>query len=144
MEVFRTHPELRFDPRYNRAGAGIGGGSDAIMFRAFLDGDFRVRYRPDMAITHSVDAWKLKRSYFLRLHYRDGRRKGRFEAPVYDQSIQGVPPFMVRQAIQKTIGALRYWFTGRPDSVRQAMNAAHVFGMMAGLRRRWKENDVNF
>ena len=58
MEVFRARPDLRYPPRYNRAGAGIGGGSDAIRFRALLNGGYRIRYRPDMAITHSVDEWK--------------------------------------------------------------------------------------
>ena len=80
----------------------------------------------------------MKRRYFLRLHYRDGLRKGRFEAPAYDQSIQGVPPFMIRQAFSKTLQALRHWLTGQPDAVRQAMNATHAYGMMVGLRRRWK------
>lgn len=139
MALLRTHPDLRFDQRYNRAGAGIGGGSDAIMFRVFLERNFRIRYRPDMVITHSVDAWKLKRSYFLKLHYRAGLRHGRFEQSAYPRNLFGVPSFMFRQALQKSVRALILWLTGQPGSVRQAMNASHVFGMMAGLHRRWKE-----
>lgn len=139
MALFRDDPELRFDQRYNRAGAGIGGGSDAIMFRVFLDRKFKMRYRPDMAITHSVDPWKLRRGYFLRLHYRAGLRQGRFELNTYPRAILGVPPFMLKQALQKSARAFLMGLTARPGTLRQAMNASHVFGMMAGLHRRWKE-----
>ena len=46
---------LRFDVRYNRAGNGIGGGSDAIMFRTLLECGAKIRYRHDMVIEHIVD-----------------------------------------------------------------------------------------
>ncbi len=139
MRLFRDDPTLRFDQRYNRQGVTAGGGSDAIMFRALLDRQVPMRYRPEMVVDHFVEEWRLHRRYFLRLHYRDGLRKGRFEVPAYERSIQGIPPFMVRQAIEKTIRALGYWLTGHPSAVRQGMNATHVFGMMTGLRRRWQE-----
>lgn len=142
MALFRDNPELRFDQRYNRAGAGIGGGSDAIMFRVLLDRKFRMRYRPDMAILHSVDPWKLKRGYFLRLHYRAGLRQGRFELGHYPRSFLGVPPFMLKQALQKSARAFLMSLAGRPGALRQAMNASHVLGMIAGLHRRWKETNA--
>ena len=141
MERFRTNPDLRFDQRYNRAGVGIGGGEDVIMFQAFLERNFRIRYRPDMVITHSVDSWKLKRSYFLRAHFRAGLRHGRFERRAYARDIFGVPPFMLTQAIMKSARALVMWLTGQPGDIRQAMNACHAFGMMVGLHRRWKETN---
>lgn len=136
MEVFRANPELRFDQRYNREGIGIGGGSDAIMFRTFLKGNYKIRYRPDMAITHLVDGWKLKRSYFLKLHYRSGLRQGQFRLPNYPKTLLGVPPFLISQLLKHCLKALGLMLTGKPGMVRQAMNASNTLGLIVGYRRR--------
>lgn len=136
MEIFRADPALRFDPRYNREGVGIGGGSDAIMFRTLLKGNYRIRYRPDMSITHLVDEWKLKRSYFLKLHYRAGLRQGRFRLPAYSKTLFGFPPFLVRQFLNQSLKTFGVLLTGKPRLVRQAMNASNALGVMMGYRRR--------
>jgi glycosyltransferase involved in cell wall biosynthesis len=136
MEVLRAHPELRFDPRYNREGAGIGGGEDAVMFRRFLDANYRIRYRPDMAITHSVDTWKLKRRYFLILHYRAGLRQGQFRLPSYPKTFQGIPPFLVFQLLKHCLRTLGLMLPGKSGLVRQAMNASNTLGLIVGYRRR--------
>jgi len=136
MEVFRANPELRFDQRYNREGVGIGGGSDAIMFRTFLKGNYKIRYRPDMAITHLVDGWKLKRSYFLKLHYRAGLRQGQFRLPDYPKTLFGLPPFLVRQFLSQSMKTFGILLTGKPRLVRQAMNASNALGVIVGYRRR--------
>lgn len=136
MEVLRAHPELRFDPRYNREGAGIGGGSDAVMFRAFLGAGYRIRYRPDMTITHSVDPWKLKRRYFLTLHYRAGLRQGEFRLPHYPKTVFGIPPFLLPQFVRHCANAAKRTLPGRSGWVRHAMNATHALGLIAGYRRR--------
>ncbi len=77
MRLFRDDPTLRFDHRYNREGADVGGGEDAIMFRTLLSRGTKIRYRPDMVVRHYVESRRLKRSYFLTLHYRSGLRHGR-------------------------------------------------------------------
>ncbi len=136
MEVLRTHPELRFDPRYNREGAGVGGGSDAVMFRTFVNAGYRIRYRPDMAITHSVDPWKLKRRYFLNLHYRAGLRQGQFRLPHYPNTVLGIPPFLVPQLFRHCVKAAGRALPGRSGWVRQAMNASNTLGLIVGYRRR--------
>src|SRR5512139_3768556 len=79
MRLFRHDPGLRFDQRYNREGVEVGGGEDDAMLRTLLDRGTRVRYRPDMAVLHAVEPWRLRRSYFLRLHYRAGLRHGRHQ-----------------------------------------------------------------
>ena len=136
METLRANPELRFDSRYNREGAGIGGGSDAVMFRAFLDGNYKIRYRPDMTITHFVDAWKLKRSYFVRLHYRAGIRQGQFRMPTFPRTIMGTPPFLIGQFFKLCLKTLSLIITRKPGQVRQAMNASNALGVIVGYRRR--------
>jgi len=136
VEVLRAHPELRFDSRYNREGAGIGGGSDAIMFRTFVNANYRIRYRPDMAITHLVDTWKLKRSYFVKLHYRAGLRQGQFRLPNYPKAVLGIPPFLIFKFLKHCLKTLGLMLPGKTGLVRQAMNASHTLGLIVGYKRR--------
>jgi hypothetical protein len=136
MRLFRNDPGLRFDKRYDRVGNVVGGGEDAAMFRALLERRARIRYRPDMAVLHAVEPWRLQRRYFLRLHYQAGVRSGRFELPDYPRTLLGVPPFMVSQFLGQGMRTLKLAMTGRPGWMRQAMNVAHALGSLQGYRRR--------
>lgn len=135
-ELFRSEPLLRFDPRYNRVGADVGGGEDGIMFRTLLDRGTRIRYRPDMKVLHAVDDWKLRRSYFLKLHYRAGVRCGRYQLPTYARTLFDVPPFLVSQLVRQFSRAIGMQLMQRPGSLRQAMNATNALGCLVGYRRR--------
>lgn len=136
MRLFRDDASLRFDARYNRSGEGVGGGEDAMMFRALVARGARLRYRPDMAILHGVERWKLRRAYFLRLHYLAGRRAGRHALPDYPRTLFGMPPFLLGQAARHVGRALALQVAGRPGALRQAMNAAHALGCVTGYRQR--------
>lgn len=136
MRLFRDHPALRFDKRYNREGSGMGGGEDAILFRTLLALGTKIRYRPDMAVWHFIEPWRLKRSYFLKLHYRAGLRVGRHELPAYPRTLFGIPPFLVTQCVQQSLKALGMQLTGQPGALRQAMNATHAMGRLVGYRYR--------
>ncbi len=136
MRLFRDDPTLRFDARYNRSGNGLGGGEDAMMFRSLLARQVPIRYRPDMAILHSVDAWKLRRSYFLKLHYQAGVRAGQHALPDYARTLLGVPPFLVGQFLRQAAKTLKMQLSGQPGTLRQAMNAAHALGSLQGYRAR--------
>lgn len=134
MRLFRDDPTLRFDPNFNRQGADVGGGEDGMMFRALLDRGTRIRYRPDMAVEHFVEPWRLKWRYFLRLHYKAGWRYGRFLVPTYDKTILGTPPFLIAQLLRQCGRTLA--LVGQAGLVRQAMNAAHALGTLIGYRSR--------
>jgi len=136
MRLFRDDLALRFDKRYNREGADVGGGEDAAMFRTLLARGTKIRYRPDMAVWHFVEPWRLKRSYFLKLHYRAGLRVGRHELPAYPRTLFGIPPFLVAQCVQQSLKALGMQLTGQPGALRQAMNATHAMGCLVGYRYR--------
>lgn len=124
--------ELRFDHRYNRAGLGIGGGEDAIMLRKLLEQRRKLRYRPDMVIDHLVESWKLRRGYFLKLHFGAGQRFGQFETADYERNLLGVPPFMLGQAARQWGEAVCMFLKGDPGALRQGMNAAHATGAVKG------------
>jgi glycosyltransferase involved in cell wall biosynthesis len=136
VRLFRDDPNLRFDTRYNREGSAFGGGEDVVMFRRLLGQDTRMRYRPDMAVTHSVEPWRLRRLYFLRLHHQAGERKGLHEFPEYPRRVFGVPPFLIIQAMRHSIISILMLITRKPGALRQAMNAAHAFGLIKGVFKR--------
>jgi glycosyltransferase involved in cell wall biosynthesis len=136
MRVFRDDPELRFDKRYDRKGNVVGGGSDAIMFHTLLERALRIRYRPDMAVLHAVESWRLKRGYFLKLHYRGGLRYGQHQLPNYPRTVLGMPPFLVGKFVRQAFKALAMQLTARPGALRQGMNAAHTLGALIGFRAR--------
>lgn len=136
MRFFRDHPTLRFDVRYNREGDDVGGGEDAMMLRAQLALGAKIRYRPDMAVWHSVDPWKLRRRYFLKLHHRAGMRSGKHDLPQYPHAILGIPPFLVRQLAAHCLKAMGMHLVGEPGALRQSMNAAHALGCIIGYRSR--------
>lgn len=134
---------LRFDVQYNREGNGIGGGEDAIMFKTLLKHGKRIRYRPDMVIEHLVDEWKLKRSYFIRLHYIAGRNYGQYMTDKYKRSIIGVPPFMFTQALRQWFRAVVMFLRHEQGVLRQAMNGAHATGVIAGRVNHWVRDFIN-
>lgn len=136
MRLFRDDQSLRFDQRYNREGADVGGGEDAIMFRTLLSRGAKIRYRPDMAVRHFVESWRLKSGYFLKLHYRAGVRYGRLQMPDYDKTTLGVPPFLVTQFFKQCVKTIAKCFNAQPGLLRQAMNAAHALGTLNGYRSR--------
>lgn len=136
VEPFRRDTGLRFDHRYNRVGAEIGGGEDEIMLRTLLERGAKIRYRPDMSVLHSVEPWRLKRSYFIKLHYRSGLRRGRYQLPTYPRTTLGVPPFLALQCLRQAFDAIRMQIIGRAGAMRQAMNAANALGCAIGYAQR--------
>ncbi len=136
MQLFRDDPTLRFDKRYDRKGNVVGGGSDEVMFRTLVDRKARVRYAPGMVVLHDVEPWRLKRRYFLKLHYRAGLRAGRHELPYYSRTLFGIPPFLVTQCMQQSLKALGMLIAGGAGTLRQGMNAAHAIGRLVGYRAR--------
>lgn len=134
--IFQNDGQLRFDQRYNRAGADIGGGEDAVMFRTLLARGAKLRYRPDMVVRHFVEPWRLKRGYFLRLHYRAGLRHGRFQLPEYPWTVLGVPPFLLSQFLRQCARTILMPLRRERHILRQAMNASHALGTLMGYAKR--------
>jgi glycosyltransferase involved in cell wall biosynthesis len=130
-EIF-NNKELRFDDRYNRKGKGLGGGEDVRMFKEMLKNDIKILYQPGMLIWHHVEPWRLKRKYFLVLHYLAGKRKAMYEFSEYNKTIFGVPPFMFTQAFMHMLKTLKLLITGNKNSLRQAMNFTHSLGVISG------------
>jgi hypothetical protein len=112
------------------------------MFDTLLKQRIKIRYRPDMVVNHFVEEWKLKRRYFLKLHFIAGIKFGRYATGEYERVIMGVPPFMVIQALHQYGRALLKLLRREPGLLRQAMNGAHATGMIVGRIQRWRDGQV--
>jgi glycosyltransferase involved in cell wall biosynthesis len=138
MKIFREWPNLRFDIRYNREGKAVGGGEDAIMFQALLKQGISMRYCPDMIVNHAVESWRLRRGYFLKLHYVSGFMQGLWELDEGARALFGVPLFLFGQCFRQTGKALVMGMRRKQGFLRQAMTAAHALGLIAGAFERWR------
>ncbi len=132
MTIFRNHKNLRFDGRYNRVGIGVGGGSDAIMFRNMLDLGIKMKYLPGMSVLHFVEPWRMTRLYFWRLHFISGRKKGFNDTAAYKTNLFGVPPFLMFQFTKHLLKTLVLFLKRDRHYVRQGMNTTHSLGMIYG------------
>jgi glycosyltransferase involved in cell wall biosynthesis len=119
-----------FDPMLGRKGTDNTGGEEVDFYRRLLEGGFKVWWTPEAVISHRIQATKLKRSYFLDLHYRQGR----MEAIRKRGTASRVPP---KYLIPQLWRALRAWLQewsarGRNATVRKEMNVAYFVGYLSG------------
>ncbi len=141
MNIFRNNPNLRFDERYNRVGDGVGGGEDVIMFRDMLREGIKMKYLPELGVRHLVEPHRMTRRYFWKLHFVSGMKLGLFESVDYDNSVFGIPPFMVAQFFKHLLKSVFLFLKRDYYYVRQGMNATHALGMMYGSFRKWRKTD---
>ena len=119
-----------FDAALGRKGADNTGGEEVDFYRRLLRGGFKVWWTPDAVIFHRIEAVKLKRSYFLDLHYRQGR----MEAARKRGHGSRVPPvYLVPQLGRAMVACLRQWRAeGLNSTVRKQMNVAYFVGYVLG------------
>jgi glucosyl-dolichyl phosphate glucuronosyltransferase len=119
-----------FDAALGRKGTDNTGGEEVDFYRRLLAGRFKVWWTPEAVIFHRIQAVKLKRRYFLDLHYRQGR----MEAIRKRGSASRVPPkYLVPQLWRALSAVLQQWTTlGRNSTVRTEMNVAYFVGYLSG------------
>lgn len=126
---------LRFDARYNRVGKNVGGGEDVIMFERLLDLNRRLGYRPTMVVEHFVESWRLRRTYFLRLHFTSGVRAGMHATEISGRTLFGVPLYLFPQAMRQGWRVLHTMLRKEPHWLRQGMNFTYACGRIVGAFR---------
>ena len=119
-----------FDPALGRKGTDNTGGEEIDFYRRLLARECRVWWTPHAVIFHRIQAAKLKRGYFLDLHYRQGR----MEAIRRRGSASRVPPkYLVPQLWRALLALLTQWSArGRNSTVRKEMNVAYFLGYLSG------------
>lgn len=127
---------LRFDSRYSRVGKAIGGGEDVMMLEKLLSLGCRIGYRPGMVVEHFVETWRLRRRYFLQVHFTSGFRAGLHATDVSGRTLLGVPLYLFPQALRQGWRTLLAATTGQRRWIRQGMNFTYACGRIVGTRRR--------
>jgi glucosyl-dolichyl phosphate glucuronosyltransferase len=119
-----------FDADLGRKGTDNTGGEEVDFYRRLLQADFSVWWTPDAVIHHRIQSAKLKRSYFLDLHYRQGR----MEATRRRGAGSRLPPiYLVPQLGRACAAVLGQWRSdGLDATVRKQMNVAYFIGQLSG------------
>jgi glycosyltransferase involved in cell wall biosynthesis len=122
-----------FDARLGRMGKANIGGEDTEIYRRLLAHGCRVRWVPQAIIHHRIQTPKLRRGYFLDLHFRQGRTEGSAKR---GSGRRIPPPYLIAQwlrALGRAAGLrLR---AGADHSLRLEMNAAYFCGFLLGWMR---------
>ncbi|MDD5405240.1 MAG: glycosyltransferase family 2 protein [Sulfuricella sp.] len=125
-----------FDARLGRQGTANIGGEDTEIYRRLLEHGCSVRWVPEAIIHHRIQTPKLRRSYFLDLHFRQGRVEGARKRGMASR----IPPLYLIPQVARAYGralALRLR-QGAKHSLRLEMNAAYFTGYMVG----WMKDTV--
>lgn len=119
-----------FDAALGRRGEANDGGEDVDLYRRMAAAGCTMQWVPDARIFHRIHAGKLRRGYFLDLHFRQGRMEGRRARGTRGR----IPPaYVVPQLWRAATTALRERFArGRAFSLRKEMNVAYFAGYVTG------------
>ena len=119
-----------FDTALGRQGAANIGGEDTEIYRRLLEHRCRVRWVPQAIIHHRIQTPKLRRGYFLDLHFRQGRMEG---ARKRNKQSRIPPLYLLPQLMRALRGAVgQWWCDGRNATLRKEMNVAYFTGYLLG------------
>lgn len=122
-----------FDARLGRMGKINIGGEDTEIYHRLLAHGCSVRWVPEAVIHHRIQTPKLRRGYFLDLHFRQGRWQG---ARKRGDSGRIPPRYLLPQWLRACSRALgKRLMEGSDHSLRQEMNAAYFTGYILGWMR---------
>ena len=127
-EVFTQAGE--FDTELGRKGRINLGGEDTEFYRRLISAGHTVRWVPEAVIHHRIRADKLRRSYFLELHYRQGKSEGTRKRG----DASRLPPIYLYGQLGRAMWrAFRQRMAqGRNHSLRLEMNAIYFLGYLQG------------
>jgi len=119
-----------FDAGLGRKGAANVGGEDTEIYRRMITAGCNVWWVPDAVIHHRIQATKLRRGYFLDIHFQQGRTEGMRKRG----DASRVPPaYLVPQCWRAVKAALSLRFrAGSNMSLRKEMNVAYFAGYVFG------------
>lgn len=122
-----------FDAGLGRLGAANFGGEDIEIYERLLQAGCRVRWVHDALIYHRVESSKLRRGYFLDLHFRQGRIEGARKR----ERRSRVPPLYVLPQLYRAVRAAAAcrFDEGAKGSLRCEMTAAYFIGFITGWAR---------
>jgi glycosyltransferase involved in cell wall biosynthesis len=120
----------QFDAMLGRKGSDNTGGEEVDFYRRLLDAGLTVWWTPEAVIYHRIQAMKLKRSYFLDLHYKLGRMEAIRKR---GEGSRTPPKYFYGQLLRALASVWRvYRQGGRNATLRTEMNVAYFTGLILG------------
>jgi len=120
----------KFDADLGRKGQINSGGEDTEFYRRLIAGGFNIRWVPGAIIHHRIRADKLRRRYFLDLHYRQGQAEGSRKRGRNPRLPPGYLFGQLARAIRNA--SQRRLKRGRNHSLRLEMNVIYFLGYIQG------------
>lgn len=119
-----------FDADLGRRGGDNTGGEDTEIYRRMVHAGMKVRWVPEAVIYHRIESPKLRKSYFLDLHYRQGRMEGHRRRGAANR----LPPLYLLPQLWRAFSAAaeRRLRQGSGQSLRLEMNVAYFVGFILG------------
>jgi hypothetical protein len=119
-----------FDTGLGRRGGDNTGGEDTEIYRRVIHAGMKVCWVPGAVIYHRIESPKLRKNYFLDLHYRQGRMEGCRRRGVASR----LPPlYLLPQLLRAfSTAAERRLRQGSSQSLRLEMNVAYFVGFILG------------
>lgn len=119
-----------FDTMLGRKGEDNTGGEEVDFYRRLLAADAHVWWTPEAVIQHRIQAAKLKRRYFLDLHYRMGRMEAIRKR---GSNSRMPPPYLFGQLLRASRAVWKTWRNaGTKATLRKEMNVAYFLGQIRG------------
>ena len=113
-----------------RKGTDNTGGEEVDFYRRLLAAGLSVWWTPEAIIYHRIQSSKLKRDYFIDLHYRMGRMEAIRKR---GNGSRIPPPYFFGQLQRAIVAVLRQFCSdGRNSTLRKEMNAAYFAGQITG------------
>lgn len=119
-----------FDAALGRKGSTNTGGEDTEIYRRMIRSGCNVWWVPDAMIHHRIQVDKLRRRYFLDLHFRQGRTEGMRKRG----DASRIPPAYLVPQLYRAIKAALSERLGRGanSSLRKEMNVVYFLGYLYG------------
>ena len=127
-----------------QGGRSLLGGEEPEFFERFIRQNCVAVYQPDSVVSHVVDRWRMRKSYFRGVHFHEGRMRGNALVVGDGRSIAGVPLYLFSQFARSFSEFARAaWHDGMHRSLRKEMNVWYFIGFMLGcVERRFGRGDL--
>lgn len=113
-----------FNVNLGRTGNKLIGKEDVEYGKKVIEQGGRLLYEPALKVFHKIEPWKFKRSYFLKLHYYEGKVSAKLYDKPVNRTIYGIPLFIFPQFLRSI---MRYF---RNPALRMQMNIWWFLGFM--------------
>lgn len=119
-----------FNAGLGRKGSVNTGGEDTEIYRRMIASGCKVWWVPDAVIHHRIQTTKLRRSYFLELHFHQGRTEGMRKRGAGSR----IPPAYLVPQLWRAVknAASERLSRGSNVSLRKEMNVAFFVGYLMG------------